>query len=155
MKRINSLLIVTIILAVIVLAIVGPQPCPAATANPSPASTGYETWHFYVQTALTATATPIKFKVPFPYRVVAISAYAAAIDRTTGDETYTVDVLQASTSLLSSAKSILAADTIYEATLASTSPSIPDEATVSIVFTLGGTTPILTGTTVEITVKRQ
>jgi hypothetical protein len=127
----------------------------AATANPSPASTGYEQIILYIPGAITATATPIVWKSPWPYRVLSISAYARSI-ATAGTPTYTVDVKQGSTSLLSTPISIATtqAATIMDGVLAAT-PNIVDEANVSVILTLGGSTPSMTDTTVRLGVKRQ
>ena len=94
--RFKRSLIMLLVLSMLALPLVG----MAATANPSPGSPGYQIIPLYIPGALTATATPIKFKAPFGYRVIAISAYARVIDTSSGNETYTVDVQEGGTSLL-------------------------------------------------------
>jgi hypothetical protein len=125
----------------------------AATGNPSTASPGYQIVPVYIPGPLTATATPVKFKAPWPYRVVGVSAYARTIKTSATDETYTLDVQQGSTSVLSSPISIAASNTVYEGTLA-TAPNITDEATVSIIATIGGTSPTVSDITVLLVLKR-
>lgn len=126
----------------------------AATSNPSSGSTGYQIVPLYIPGAITATATPIKFKAPWPARVVHISARAGVIDTSSTNETYTVNVQQGTTSLVSSAITISAADTIYDGSLTA-NPDIPDEATVSVILTLGGTTPSISDVTVFLAIKRK
>lgn len=124
----------------------------AATTNPSPASPGYMVLPLTFSRTITATATPIVFKAPFPCTVVGVTASAAVLDKTDTNETYTVDVKEGATSILASAVSLAAAGTIYDATISDN--AIADEATVSVVITLGGTTPSLTDATVLLVLKR-
>lgn len=128
-------------------------PAMAATANPSPASSGYMVLPLSFDRQITATATPIKFKVPFPCQVVGVTASAVTLDKTTTDETYTVDVKEGSTSILSSPISLAVAGTIYDGAV--TDAAIADEATLSVTFTLGGTTPIMTDAMVLLVLKRR
>lgn len=100
----------------------------------------------------TSTVTPVTFRLPFKAQVIGVSCHARTIDLTTTDETYTVDIKEGGTSVLSSAISILAAGTIYEGTVSDS--YIADEATVTTVVTLGGTTPILNDLTVLLTIRR-
>ncbi len=153
MKRIKRSLIM-ILLATMIWFMAGPVPAPAATENPSPGSTGYELWVFHVNGTKTATVTPIKFKVPWPYRVVSVSAYARSVSGTSDVASQTVDVKQGSTSVLSTPVQLVASDTVYDATLATT-PNITDEATLSVILNMTGTNPSVTDTTVSIGVKRQ
>ena len=126
----------------------------AATANPSPASAGYETIVFYIPGSISSTVTPIAFKSPWPYRVLSISAYARAI--TGGNSTYTINVLNGATSILSTPLAIATtqAATVLDAVLATTH-NITDEATVSVVLTLGGSTPTIADLTLIMAIKRQ
>lgn len=127
-------------------------PALAATANPSPASSGYMVLPLSFDRQITATATPIKFKLPFACQVVGVTASAVTLDKTTTDETYTVDVKEGSTSILSSAITLTAAGTFYDGTVSD--DTLADESTISVVFTLGGTTPIMTDAMVTLVLKR-
>jgi hypothetical protein len=129
-----------------------PQP-EAATSNPSSGSSGYQILVTHIPGAHTSTVTPVKFKAPWPYRVLSISAYARVV-KTGSTETYTLDVQQGTTSLLSTPMSLATQATVLDGTLATT-PNIADEATVSYILTLGGDTPSITDTTVVMAVKRQ
>lgn len=128
------------------------MPAMAATTNPSPASSGYMVVPLTFNRTITATATPIKFKVPYPCTVIGVTATAATLDLTSTDETYTVDVKEGGTSILSSAISLAAAGTVYDGTVSDT--ALADEATITVVLTLGGTTPSLTDATVLLVLKR-
>jgi hypothetical protein len=101
---------------------------------------------------ITATATPITFKLPFPCAVVGVTTHAKTLDLTDTDETYTVDIKEGATSILSSAVSLAAAGTVYSGTVSD--DLLADEATLSVVVTLGGTTPSLTDLTVLLVLKR-
>ncbi len=123
----------------------------AATTNPSSASSGYVVIPIQISGQYTATTAAVaKFKSPFPFQVVHISATARAAGGTS--PTLTVDVKQGSTSLLTAPISVTAG-TVSDGTLA-TSPSIPDEANVSVDLTIGGTTPTWNDITVLIALKR-
>lgn len=150
MKRFKNSLIMITLAALLLMPFAG----MTATTNPSPGSTGYETWVFHINGAKTSTVTPIKFKAPWPYRVVSVSAYARSVSGTSDVASQTIDVQQGTTSLLSTPLQLIASDTVYDGTLATT-PSITDEATLSVILTLSGTNPAVTDTTVAIGVKRQ
>lgn len=137
---------------ILVLALLLALPAFAATVNPSPASPGYMVLPLNFSRTLTATATPITFKAPFPCAVVGVTAHAKTIDKSSTDETYTVDIKEGAGSILSAPISLAAADTIYEGTVTDT--LIADEATLSVVITLGGTTPSLTDAAVLLVLKR-
>jgi len=151
MKKWSSPIGLLVALIVLVSALFA-APALAATANPSPASPGYMVLPLTFDRTITATATPVKFKLPFPATVVGVSATAGTLDTGDADETYTVDVKEGATSILSSAVALAAAGTIYDGTLSDT--TIADEATLSVVVTLGGTTPSLTDLTVLLVLKR-
>ena len=124
----------------------------AATTNYSETISGIQVVPVTFSRVLTATATPVTFKIPFKAQIIGVSAHASTIDLTTTDETYTVDIKEAGTSILSAAISVVAAGTVYEGTVSDN--YIADEALVTIVVTLGGTTPILTDLTVLLTIRR-
>ncbi len=155
MKRIKANLILMVLLMLAMLSMPLAGTGIAATDNPSTGSTGYELIVLHAPGAYTSTTTPIKFKVPWPYRVMSISTYVGT-GNTTGTPTYTIDVKQGSTSLLSTPISIATASiaTVVDGTLA-TSPNIDDEATVSLIFTLGGDTPSISNVTTILGVKRR
>lgn len=124
----------------------------AATKNYPETATGIQIVPIVFSRNITATATPVTFRLPFKAQVIGVSVHAKTIDLADTNETYTVDVKEAGTSILSSAIAIAAADTIYEGTVSDN--YIADEATVTIVVTLGGTTPSLTDLTVLLTIRR-
>ncbi len=126
----------------------------ATTPNPSTGSTGYETFVFHTAGTHTSTVTPIKFKVPWPYRALSVSVYARSVSSTSDVASQTVDVKQGSTSLLAAPVQIVNSDTVTDATLAAT-PNIPDEGTVSVILNMTGTNPGVTDLTVTLGVKRQ
>ena len=90
------------------------------------------------------------FQMPFAATLTEVSVHARDIDTAT-NETYTVDIEEAGTSVLSSAISILADDTCYVGTISDS--AIADNAKVEVVLTLGGTTPTLDDLTVLLTFK--
>jgi len=126
----------------------------AATTNPSTGSTGYETFVFHTAGTHTSTVTPIKFKVPWPYRALSVSVYARSVSGTSDVASQTVDVQQGTTSILAAPVQIVNSDTVTDATMAAT-PSIPDEGTVSVILNMTGTNPSVTDLTVTLGVKRQ
>ncbi|MCK4536689.1 MAG: hypothetical protein KAT93_06725 [Desulfuromonadales bacterium] len=128
------------------------MPAFAATTNPGPGSPGYMVLPLTLDRTITATATPVTFKLPFPATVVGVTAHAKVLDTGDADETYTVDIKEAGTTILSSAVSLAAQDTVYAATLSDT--TLADEALVTLVVTLGGTTPSMTDLTVLLVLKR-
>ncbi len=153
MKRLKplALLIAAICLAALCL-FAQATTARASTSNYPETVTGIQVTPIYIPGAITATRTPIKFRVPSKMHVIGVSAYARVIDTSDGNETQTVDIQEAGTSILSSAISLAAQDTIYEGTISD--KYIADEATVSIVLTLGGTTPSITDTTVTLIMRR-
>lgn len=125
-------------------------PSIAATTNPSPASPGYMVLPIHVSGQYTATAAGVvKFKMPFPATVVHASATARASGGTS--PTLTVDVLEAGTTILSSAISITAG-TVSDGTLSDT--ALADEAAVTVDLTIGGTSPTWNDITVLLVLKR-
>ncbi|RLF26646.1 MAG: hypothetical protein DRN05_06740 [Thermoplasmata archaeon] len=100
----------------------------------------------------TATVDPVfTFQMPFAATLVEVSACARDIDTADGDETYTIDVEEAGTSVLSSAVSITADNTPVVGTVSD--DAIADDAKVEVVLTLGGTTPAIDDLTVLLTFK--
>jgi len=149
-KWINSF--TTMMLVMAMLALLCISPAMAATSNPSPASSGYIVMPLTFSRAITATATPIKFRLPYPCTLISMTACAVTLDFTDTTETYTVDLQEGGTTVLSSAVSLAAAGTIYSATISDA--ALADEATMTLVLTLGGTTPSLTDLTVLLVLRR-
>lgn len=153
MKRFKAssiMIMMMMILAVLAFS----MPAQAATDNPSTGSTGYETWVFHVNGTFTSTVTPIKFKVPWPYRALSVSVYARSVSGTSDVASQTVDVKQGTTSLLTTPVQIISSATVTDGTLATT-PTITDEATLSVILNMTGTNPSVTDLTVVVPVKRQ
>lgn len=101
----------------------------------------------------TATVDPIStFQMPFAATLVEVSVAARDIDTADGNETYTVDLEEAGTSVLSSAVSITADNTPVVGTVSDT--SIADNAKMEVVLTLGGATPAIDDLTVLLTFKK-
>lgn len=98
------------------------------------------------------TVNPLAaFQMPFAATLTEVSCHARDIDTTNTDETYTIDIEEAGTSVLSSAISILADDTCYVGTISDS--AIADNAKIEVVLTLGGTTPTIDDITVLLTFK--
>jgi len=150
MQRIKRGLILAVVMALVAAFVAAPA--GAATTNYSETVTGIQIVPITFSRTITASATPATFRIPFKAQVLGVSVHAKSIDTVDGDETYSVDVKEGSASILSSAISIAAAGTIYEGTISD--KYIADEATVSVVVTLGGTTPSLTDLTVILTIRR-
>lgn len=100
----------------------------------------------------TATTNPLAaFQMPFAATLVEVSCHARDIDRADANETYTIDIEEAGTSVLSSAISILADDVCYVGTISDA--SIADNAKIEVVLTCGGTSPAIDDITVLLTFK--
>lgn len=103
-------------------------PADAETGNPGPTLTGYQTIVMPISSVTTTTTGILKFKVPWPVRVLHMSAVGNAI---TG--TVTLDLANsAGTSLLSSAMTL--STTLGDATLTATTAnlSVTDETTLQL-----------------------
>lgn len=100
----------------------------------------------------TATVDPAAtFQMPFAATLVEVSVCARDIDTTDTDETYTVDIEEAGTTVLSSAISITADNTPVVGTVSDS--TIADNAKIEAVLTLGGTTPTIDDLTILLTFK--
>lgn len=99
-------------------------------------------------TTVDPTAT---FQMPFAATLVEVSVCARDIDTTDGDETYTVDIEEAGTTVLGSAISIAADNTPVVGTVSDA--SIADNAKIEAVLTLGGTSPTIDDLTILLTFK--
>lgn len=148
MKTLNRLLLVPLLVLALAL------PALAATTNPSPASPGYEILTVTFSRTVSAVSTPVmaRFKMPFKFRVVSVTASCETADYANTDEVYTVDVLEAGTTILSSGIVLAAADTVYQGTVSDA--ALADEAVVTVTLDVVGTTPSITDVTVLLVVKR-
>lgn len=111
------------------------QDSQAATANIGVATPGVVLLpiHLSGQNAASVTAVA-KIKLPFPARVLGVSANARASAGT--DPTYTVNVLDDGVTILS-APIALTAGTVAEGTV--TAPTIADESLITVNTVIGGT----------------
>jgi len=120
-----------------------------ATPNYAETIPGIQVMTFTFPGNYNSTVTPCKFKMPFKAEVLGVSAYVRSSSGTS--PTLTIDIREGTSSILSSAIS-MTADTITEGTISD--KIIDDEATVSIVFTIGGGSPQWSDITVLLTVRR-
>lgn len=129
-------------------------PAFAAVTNYSEAIPGIQVVSVTMNRAVTTVSTPViaRIKLPFKAQVLGVSASLETGDYASTDETYKIDVLEAGTTILSAPINMLAADTVYEGTLADT--SIADEAVVTVALDVAGTTPSVTDVTVLLTLRR-
>ena len=98
----------------------------------------------------TATVDPIcTFQMPLAATLVEVSVAARDIDTVDANETYTVDLEEAGTTVLSSAISITADNTAAVGTVSDS--AIADNAKMELVLTLGGTTPAIDDLSVLLT----
>ena len=122
----------------------------AATANISSASSNYHILSFALNRQYTATtAGVVRFKLPYPARLVTVQAAARASGGTT--PTLTVDVLEAGTTVLSTPVSVTAGS-VAEATISDA--EIADEAVVTVDLAIGGTNPTWDDITVVMVIRR-
>jgi hypothetical protein len=125
------------------------RPAAAATQNFIP-DVDVDVLSFHLTGQYTATVNPAaKFKLPYPARIIGVTATARASGGTS--PTLTVDLEDDGTSVLSSAISVTAG-TVAEGTIANA--AVADESVMEIVLTIGGTSPTWDDITVLITVVR-
>lgn len=137
------------LIAVAVLPALQPRPAEAATQNYI-TDVSVQVIALHISGQYTATTDPVsKFKMPFPCRIVGVSATARASGGTT--PTLTVDLEDDTVSVLSSAISVTAG-TVSEGTIANA--AVVDESVMEVVLTIGGTTPTWNDITVLVTVVR-
>ena len=89
--------------------------------------------------AYTSTVTPVKFRLPYPARLIAFSAVARSLSGT-----LTVDLQAGGVSLLSAP--ITASNTVTEATVATA--AVADESQITVVLTISGSSPTFSDVTV-------
>jgi len=100
----------------------------------------------------TSTVDPLRtFQMPFGATLTEVSAVARDIDTADANETYTVDIEDDGTTVLSSAIALTADNTAVVGTIASA--TIADNSKMELVLTLGGTSPALDDLTVLLTFK--
>jgi hypothetical protein len=144
-RRLAAIALVAVALALLAIAPAG----RAATPN-YPLGTGVEMITFHVSGQYTATTAGVaKWLQPFKAKLIGFSASARASGGTS--PTLTVDLKQGGTTMLSAPVS-LTAGTPAEGTLASS--TIADEATMTVDFTIGGTSPTWNDITIIVTVAR-
>jgi hypothetical protein len=147
MRRFKSILFIFLMSLFIAL----PAITLAATPNPSTSSTGYIMFPIQISGQYTSTtASVVKFKLPWPHKLLYVGAVARASGGTS--PTLTVDLKMGGTSVLSSAMSITAG-TITDGTISTS--VLTDESTITVDLTIGGTSPTWNDITVFIAVKRQ
>jgi hypothetical protein len=153
MKRLLSLFLLPLLL-LCSMTILSPSPALADTANFSEVVTGIQVVPITMNRAVTAVSAPVIFrgKLPFKAQVLGVSASAETADYASTDEVYTIDVKEGSTSILSAPIDLAAADTVYEGTLTDT--TIADEAVVTVILDVSGTTPSVEDVTVLLTLRR-
>jgi hypothetical protein len=124
----------------------------AAIANAKLAApNSYFTLPLTVQGQITSTLDPVfTFQMPFSATLVEVSATIRAIT-TGGAETYTVDLEEAGTTVLSAPISITASNTPVVGTVSDA--TIADNAKMEVVLTLGGASPTVDNLTVLCTFK--
>ena len=97
------------------------------------------------------TVDPLRtFQMPFAATLIEVSVCARDID-TAEDETYTIDIEEAGTTVLDSAIPIVADNTVAVGTI--TDADIADNAKIEVVLTIGGTTPTIDDITILLTFK--
>jgi len=119
----------------------------AATPNYAPNIPVYA-MPFHLVGAYTTTITPVRFKIPYPARLIGLSASARSVSGT-----LTVDVQAAGVSQLSTTASITSAGVSVEGVVATT--TIADEADVTIVLTPSGSGPTFSDVVVTPTFLRR
>ena len=145
MNIFKSFLMVTMLLLVLAVSAF------ASTPNPSPNSPGYEVLTFSINKQYTATtAGVVRYKMPWPAKLITVQAAARASGGTT--PTLTVDVKEAGVSKFT-APITVTAGAVAEGAIG-TIPRIADEAVITVDLTIGGTSPTWDDITVVMVVKR-
>ena len=133
----RSLAVAVLVLALVAMPVLSLVAGPAwgATTNPAVGAAGYQnfTWHISGQYTANTTAV-IKHLMPYPCTI----NYAQANARASGGTSPTLSVvLKNGASTVSTMA--LTAGTVSEGVLANT--TVSDEATITVDFTIGGTSP--------------
>lgn len=122
----------------------------AATPNVAVGAGQVMVLPLFISGQRTATVTPVKFAMPQPCDMLGVGATARASGGTS--PTLTVDVQDDAVSILSAAISITAG-TWSEGTVSTA--AIGDESVMTVVLTIGGTTPTWDDITVLLTCARK
>lgn len=123
----------------------------ARAATPNYASSyDVETISIMIAGQRTATVTPWKQNLPYPAKLIGVTAYCRASGGTT--PTLTIDIAEAGTSVLSSPISITAG-TVATGTISDN--ALADEAALTMVMTIGGTNPTWDDCSVLLTLIRK
>lgn len=143
-----------LLLAVLCLLCVPTPPASAATANPSPASSGYMMLPLTFDRAVTTVSAPViaRIKTPWPATVVGVTASCETADYASTDEHYKIDIKEGATSILSAPIDMVAADTVYDGTVSDT--TLADEAVLTVILDVTGTTPSVEDVSVLLILKR-
>jgi hypothetical protein len=101
----------------------------------------------------TAGLTSLRtFIMPYAATLVEVSACARDIKTTAGNEVYSVNVLEAGTTVLSSMINLVADDTPVVGSISDA--SLADNAKISVDLDMGGTSPTIDDITVFLTFKK-
>lgn len=125
-------------------------PARGATPNVAVGAGQVMVLPFFIAGQRTATVTPIRFAMPQPCELLGVGATARASGGTS--PTLTVDVQDDGTSVLSSPISVTAG-TWSEGTIANA--AVADESVMTVVLTIGGTSPTWDDITVVLTCARK
>lgn len=149
MKAISKTVLSMVVALLVMLPLLG-TPAQAATPNYSVAVPGVQVIPIQLSGQYTTNVTAVaRFQLPFPARVIGVSASARASGGTT--PTLTVDVLDDGTSVVSSAVSVTAGS-VSEGTVANA--AVADESVITVDLAIGGTSPTWDDITVLVTVVR-
>lgn len=142
-------LLLSVLLSLATVAIMA-LPAFAATANPPAGAPGYMVLPFAISQQYTVTtAGVVRFKAPFPCKVISVYASARASTGTT--PTLTVDVKEAGVTILTTPVAVTAG-TVSEAVISDS--RIADESIITLDLTIGGTTPTWNDITVMLVLRR-
>ena len=150
MKKFNLFAAVASVVLIASMAFSAATPAQADTPNLSVATPGVVLVAVHLPGQYTADVTGVtRIKLPFPAKVLGVSAAARASGGTS--PTLTVDVQDDGVTILSSPVSVTAG-TVAEATLAST--SIADESVITLNLAITGTSPTWDDVDVVLTLAR-
>lgn len=122
----------------------------ATAASAVPPGFPKRTKTIFVDSAIEATQNPIVSFVAQEGMVpLSLRFTSTALDRTSGNETYVISLTDDGTKVSTDNDAATAAHTTYEATFAK-GTYIAKDSLCKIVLTLGGTTPSITGTLIEL-----
>jgi hypothetical protein len=150
-KSLFTAALASIVASVLTIAAMLPVPAQAATPNYSASNPSVVVLPFHISGQYAATtAGVVKFNLPFRARLIGIGANARASGGTS--PTLTVDLKVGGSTILTAPISITAGT--YAEGAIGTSSQIPDEASVTVDLTIGGTSPTWNDITVLLTLVR-